>query len=202
MNRLIPLAAFGLLLFLHPLAAAPGDANPTMNPDSGATPENKEKGNPFGFTGMGKERPKDAKTEITAKKQADFDNATNIATFEGNVVVKDPQFTLFCDRLVVTLNKTRKGMKLTEAYGNVIIVQENTDDNGKTVKAIGRAGKAVYEPDIGDITLTIWPSIQHGINLQKATEEGTIMKLNRSGKSTTTGGSQTVIVESAETKAN
>lgn len=195
-----PLLAAALLLAIaHPLTAAPGDANPSMNPDTAGTPAAPaEKNNPFGFAGMGKERPKDAKTEITAKKQATFDNATNLATFEGNVVVRDPQFTLFCDRLVVTLNKERRGMKLVEAFGNVVIVQENTDEGGKTVKSIGRAGKTVYDPASGDVTLTIWPSMQHGINLQKSTEEGTIMKLNRSGKSDTQGGSQTVIVDTGE----
>ena len=200
MKRLLLAAALLVLPFTRPLTAAPGDA-PTMNPDAGAqaTPE-KANNSPFGFAGMGKERPKDAKTEITAKKQATFDNAANLATFDGNVVVKDPQFTLFCDRLVVTLNKTRKGMKLVEALGNVIIVQENTDSGGKTVKSIGRAGKALYDPATGDVTLTIWPSMQHGINLQKSTEAGTVMKLNRNGQSDTLGGSQTVIVDTGETQ--
>jgi lipopolysaccharide transport protein LptA len=204
MKHPILAAAIGLFFLIRPLAAAPGDAaNPSMNPESaGQSATGKEKTNPFGFAGMGKERPKDAKTEITAKKESSFDNATSVATFEGSVVVKDPQFTLFCDRMVVTLNKNRKGMKLVEAFGNVIIVQDNTDSQGKVIKAIGRAGKAVYEPETGDITLTIWPSMQHGINLQKATEEATIMKLNRNGKSQTTGANQTVIVDTGEQKQN
>ena len=78
---------------------------------------------------MTKDRPKDAKTEITSKKQATFDNATNVAEFEGSVVVKDPQFTMFCDQLRVTMSKDRKGLQLVEAFGNVIIVQDNTDES-------------------------------------------------------------------------
>lgn len=191
MKRHLLAAGLCLLAILpRDLSAAEAGVNPSMNPDSGKAEKDK---NPFGIS-VGKERPKDAKTEITARKQATFDNATSIATFEGNVVVKDPQFTLFCDKLVVTMGKDRKGMQQVDAVGNVIIVQENTDSSGKVVKSIGRAGKAVYTPASGDVTLTISPSIQHGINMQVG-EPDTIMKLNRSGKSETIGVSKTSIVD-------
>ena len=185
----------GLLACAVTAPAAPGD-NPTMNPDSAGQTQ-AEKSNPFGMAGMGKERPKDAKTEITAKKEASFDNTTNIAEFEGNVVVKDTQFTLFCDRLKVTLLKTRKGMELCESFGNVIIVQENTDASGKTAKSIGRAGKAVYDPASGDISLTINPSGQSDVNMQVG-DPDTIMILNRNGKSRTIGPSKTVLVDTGD----
>jgi len=178
-----------------PSPAAPGDANPTMTP--AGKEEARESNNPFGMAVLGKERPKDAKTEITAKKQASFDNATNIAEFEGTVVVKDPQFTLFCDRLKVTMSKNRKGMQLCEAFGNVIIVQENTDPAGKTTKSIGRAGQSVYEPVSGDITLKFSPSVQSDVNLQVG-EPDTVMILNRTGKSRTIGSSKTVIVNTGD----
>jgi lipopolysaccharide transport protein LptA len=167
-----------------------------MSPELGAEPAGTK--DPLGVKGLTKDRPKDAKTEITSKKQATFDNATSVAEFEGSVVVKDPQFTLFCDKLRVTLGKDRKGLQLVEAFGNVIIVQDNTDDSGKKVKATGRSGKAVYEPVSGTITLTVWPSVQHDINMQVATEEGTVMTLNRNGKMTTKGGSRTVIVDGSQ----
>ena len=118
-----------------------------MSPElSGGSSEKKD---PFGVKGLTKDRPKDAKTEITSKKQATFDNVSSVAEFEGSVVVKDPQFTLFCDQPRVTIGKDRKGLQLVEAFGNVIIVQENTDEAGKKVKATGRSGKAVYEPVSG-----------------------------------------------------
>ncbi len=50
------------------------------------------------------------------------------------------------------------------------------------------------------MTLSIWPSIQHDVNMQKATEEGTIMILNRSGTSKTSRSSTTVIVETSDQK--
>ncbi len=188
---------FTLAFLAGPAALRAQELKPSMNPDAG------EKSSPFGM-GLSKERPKGAKTEITAKKQATFDNSTSIAEFEGSVVVKDVQFTLFCDRLKVTLDKNRKGLQLVEAFGEardrVIIVQENSDSSGKTTKAIGRATKVHYDPATGIITLSGWPSVQHDINLQQATEEGTIMYLDRNGKMDTKGGSKTTIVDSGESK--
>jgi len=194
MKRLFSFTLFCLGLIAVPAWTAPPNENPTMSPElSGGSSEKRD---PLGLKGLtNKDRPKDAKTEITSKKQATFDNASNVAEFEGSVVVKDPQFTLFCDQLKVTLGKARKGLQLVEAFGNVIIVQENTDDAGKKVKSTGRSGKAVYEPISGDVTLTAWPSVQHDINMQVATEESTVMILNRGGKMTTKGGSRTVIVD-------
>ena len=175
------------------------EEKPTMTP--GASQE--QTAGTRGFLGgfdLGGDRPKNAKTEITATEQATFDNETSIAEFTGKVVVKDPQFTLFCDRLKVTLGKDRKGLELVEAFDNVIVVQENTDEAGKPVKSIGRAGRAVFEPESGNVTLTVWPQVQHGINNQVATEQGTVMILNRNGRSKTTGGSKTVIVDAGETE--
>jgi lipopolysaccharide transport protein LptA len=194
MKRLFSLTLFCLALLAVPGWSAPPNEKPTMSPELGGGASSDKK-DPFGVKGLTKDRPKDAKTEITSKKQATFDNATSVAEFEGSVVVKDPQFTLFCDQLRVTMSKDRKGLQLVEAFGNVIIVQENTDDTGKKTKATGRSNKAVYEPVSGDVTLTTWPSVQHDINMQVATEEGTVMILNRSGKMTTKGGSRTVIVD-------
>ena len=161
-------------------------------------PESAASMNPF--AGLGKERPADAKTEITANEQSMFDNATSVAEFVGRVIVRDPQFTLSCDRLKVTLSKNRKGMEIAEATGNVVIVQENTDPSGKALKAIGRAEHATYVPATGEVTLTGWPSVQHGMNNQVATDDSTVMYLNRSGKSRTVGGSKTVITDTGENR--
>ena len=192
MKRRIATIACGFALAAGASFAQQGDAS--MSPGKNEPASN----NPFGVKLLGGERPKNAKTEITATKQATFDNATSVAEFEGKVVVKDPQFTLFCDRLKVTLKKDRKGLALVEAFDNVVIVQENEGAGGQKVKSIGRAGKAVYEPDAGNVTLTIWPQIQHGINNQIATDQGTVMKLNREGRSETIGPSKTAIVDSGD----
>lgn len=195
-------AALLCLAALHPVAAQTNDA-PTMNPDTGRAPAAEKKNDPLGMGDLTKGRPKDAKTEITAKKEATFDNVSSIAEFEGSVVVKDPQFTLFCDRLKVTLNKDRKGLELVEAFGNtpnsVIIIQDNVDDGGKKVRSVGRATYATFNPATGDVTLKGSPSVQNGPNLQIG-EKDTIMILNRGGQMTTTGASKTTIVDTGDAR--
>jgi len=144
------------------------------------------------------DRPAGAQTEITAQKEATFNNAENIATFTGNVVVKDPQFTLFCEHLIVYMNENRKGLKVVEALGKVTIVQENKDESGKSSKSIGRAGKVLFDPASGDITLTQSPQIQQGINNHIAVDPSTVMVLNRAGRLSTQGSSRTVIIDANE----
>lgn len=187
--------AFFLLIFLAAKLSA--QTGPSM--DQGEQPAPAAPMN--AFAGLGKDRPTDAKTEITANKEATFDNAASVAEFVGRVIVRDPQFTLSCDRLKVTLSKNRKGMEVAEAVGNVVIVQENVDKNGQTTKAIGRSEQATYVPASGEVTLKGWPSVQQGMNNQVATEQSTVMVLNRNGKSRTVGGSKTMISETSEAGA-
>ncbi|MFY8216815.1 MAG: LptA/OstA family protein [Chthoniobacterales bacterium] len=148
------------------------------------------------------DRPAGAQTEITAQKEATFNNAENMATFTGSVVVKDPQFTLFCDRLIVYMNENRKGLRIVEALGNVTIVQETKDEKGNPSKSIGRSGKAIFNPATGDITLTESPQIQQGINNHIAVNPATVMVLNRVGRLSTQGSSRTVIVDANEGVVN
>jgi len=182
---------FFLLLALARLTAQTGPSMDLGEKPAAAAPAN-------AFAGLGKDRPADAKTEITATKEATFDNAASVAEFTGRVIVRDPQFTLSCDRLKVTLSKSRKGMEVAEAIGNVVIVQENVDKSGQTSKAIGKAEMATYVPATGEVTLKGWPSVQQGMNNQVATEQGTVMVLNRNGKSRTVGSSKTMISETSE----
>jgi lipopolysaccharide transport protein LptA len=181
-------------LFALALPVALAQTNPSMDPGEKqpTTPLN-------AFAGMGKDRPADAKTEITASQEATFDNAASVAEFVGRVVVRDPQFTLSCDRLKVTLGKSRKGIEVVEATGHVVIIQDNTEKGGN--KAIGHAESALYVPATGEVTLRGWPSVQSGMNNQVATEQSTVMILNRNGKSRTTGPSKTMIVDTKETGA-
>jgi len=165
------------------------DATPTT-----ATTE----GDPLGLGGLGNDRPSDAKTVITARKEATFNNKSGIATFEGKVLVRDPQITLSCDKLTVYLDEERKGMARAEADGNVIIIHEG--EGQEPVKSIARSQKAIYTPSNGDVLLLIWPQIQQGINNHISTEEGTKMRLNREGRLNTDGSSKTVIVDTAATQ--
>lgn len=150
------------------------------------------------FNTMGTDRPSGAQTEITAAQESSFDSEKNIAEFAGRVKVRDPQFTLTCDKLKVTLSPSRKGIALAEARGNVVIVQEKADPKSDTPKAIGRAGEVTYKPDSGEVVMRDWPSIQQGINNQVATEQSTVMFLRPSGQSHTVGGSKTVITDTGK----
>jgi lipopolysaccharide transport protein LptA len=171
-----------------------------QQPAASASPETKSQ-NALGFINpMGGERPKGAQTEITANGEATYDNAKNIAEFSGGVVVRDTQFTLTCDNLLVHLGKDQKGLESVDATGNVVIIQEKSDPKSTAAKSIGRAGEVTYKPTTGEVVMRKWPSIQQGINQQVATEESTIMILKNSGQSRTIGGSKTLITDSADQK--
>jgi len=155
------------------------------------------------------EAPEERKpTEITASKETSFDEKSRVAVFVGDVTVNDQQFTLTCDKLTAHLRQPGRtegsaptetgGLEKGVAEGRVLIVQEKPDANGKVTRYVGKANRAEYNAATGDVKLTGWPQIQQGINNQVATEEGTIMILNRSGNLKTIGGSKTVIKESSD----
>jgi len=179
-----------LAFFITATAQQPGGA---MTQGEGTT-----KKNPGFFNTMGTDRPAGAQTEITAAQESSFDSEKNIAEFIGRVTVRDPQFTLTCDKLKVTLSPNRKGIAVAEARGNVVIIQEKVSPNSDTPKAIGRAGEVTYKPDSGEVVMRDWPSIQQGINNQVATEQSTVMFLRPSGQSHTVGGSKTVISDTGK----
>lgn len=181
-----------------PLSAQTDTDTDTESPAIEPAAEPRRGGGFEGFDFLGSERPEGAQTEITARRQATFDNESGTAEFEGSVLVRDPQFNLTCDHLKVVLRPDRRGMERVEATGNVRIVQENKDDRGQSTTSRARAGKAIYIPETGDITLIQWPEIEQGINRHVATEERTVMTLNREGRSTTEGGSRTFIVDTGD----
>lgn len=144
------------------------------------------------------ERPKNARTVIESEAGASFENASNSADFNGHVTVKDSQFDLACDKLHVVLRPDRKGLQKVVATGNVVIVQEKTNERGDPVKSIGKCGKATYDASTGDVTMEDWPQIQQGINNQVATQQSTIMILNAKGRSRTIGSQRTMIVDQGD----
>lgn len=154
-----------------------------------------------------KAAPEKQPTEITATKETSFDERSRVVIFVGEVKVRDAQFNLSCDKLTVHLSRTTTnaegeesggGMDRAIAEGGVIIVQEKTNEKGEVTRYVGKARRAEYVAATGEVTLTGWPQIQQGINQQVATEEGTVMILNRDGRLKTIGGSKTVIKDSSE----
>lgn len=152
---------------------------------------------PLGLGPLGETRPVGAKTEITAQKEATFDEKNNIAIFIGSVRVNDPSFLLSCDKLTVYLTKDRSGIDRAVAEGNVVIVQQ-TPDEDRSKAATGRARRAEYTPSTGRAVLSGNPEISQGINRHIATSPGTRMILNRDGQATTEGPSRTIITDTTQ----
>jgi lipopolysaccharide export system protein LptA len=164
-------------------------------------------------------KPK-GQTEITAN-EATFDQKTREAVFLGNVVVKDPEFTVECDRLTAYLKKQKNdsapaaanpppgqaptttakpkggGLERAIAEANpnkmVKITQEKAEADGSITINIGYARHVTYDSATGDIVLTGMPSVQQGINLCVAKEEACVMTLNRNGKMSVKGDHTTTI---------
>jgi lipopolysaccharide export system protein LptA len=165
-------------------------------------------------------------TEITCSGETLFDVKAGVATFIKEVKIADPQFALSSDKLIVYLKKTEKaevkpdakpapepvptpkadapaspasGLERAVAEGNVIITQDKVDEKtGEITHYIGKGAKADYNAITGEMTLTGWPQIQQGLNNQVATEEGTVMIMNKDGHLRTVGRSKTVIQADAK----
>lgn len=179
-----------IALTLAVLACSPEARAQELRTGEGGAPSSEDR---LGFGALSKNRPRGSTTEITAQKEAVFNEKENTATFTGDVRVKDPAFLLSCDQLTVHLTKERKAIERAVAEGNVIIVQqtENSSEKG----AVGKAREAVYIPSKGEVTLIGWPEVQQGINRHIATDQGTRMILNTDGRATTEGASKTVITD-------
>ncbi len=163
-------------------------------------------------------------TEIVAL-EATFDQKGHIAIFIGDVVVTDPEFIVQADKLTAFLKhddkptdgaaprvaapasnadkdrKPAKGGGLERAIAEadpgkvVTVTQEKMELDGSTSRSVGHGKKVHYDSITGDITLYGKPDVQQGINTCVASEEGTIMILNRDGKMRVTGAHKTVIAE-------
>lgn len=86
-----------------------------------------------------------------------------------------------------------KALAEADPGGIVTVMQEKLEADGSTSRSIGHGRKVNYDSVTGDITLYGKPDVQQGINTCVATEDGTIMILNRDGKMRVTGAHKTVI---------
>lgn len=87
---------------------------------------------------------------ITCDGPLSFDYERNVATFENNVHVVDPNGDLYSDTLVAYLNPATHTIRYAEATGKVRIHQQQNT---------ALSERAVYEPAIGKITLVGRPSL-------------------------------------------
>ena len=165
-------------------------------------------------------------TEITCTGETTFDTKAGMAVFIKEVKIKDPQFVLSADKLTAYLKKPpggllpegnatptpsptpsahpgeaspASGLERAVAEGSVLITQERTDEKtGEITRYTGKGERAEYNAATGELTLSGWPQIQQGFNNQVATEEGTVMIMDKEGHLRTKGPSMTVI--KADTK--
>jgi len=92
------------------------------------------------------------------------------------------------------------GLERAVAEGNVVIIQDKIDEKtGDVVHYVGKGAKADYHAVTGEMTLSGWPQIQQGLNNQVATEETTVMIMDKDGHLTTKGPSKTIM--ESETKS-
>ncbi len=75
----------------------------------------------------------------------------------------------------------------------VTVTQEKEEADGSMSHSIGHGRKVVFDSVTGDITLTGRPDVKQGINTCVATDDSTIMILNRDGHMRVTGPHKTVI---------
>lgn len=81
------------------------------------------------------------------------DNEKRTATFEGKVVARQGDMTLYADRLEITYSQSGHELSRVEAFGNVRIIQQNRQATG---------AHAVYEPKEARIVLDGSPRVVQG----------------------------------------
>ena len=159
--------------------------------------EDKSSGtNLFGSRAAGQQSDQPTTTEIYAD-EAFFDSTKNMGIFSGRVKVVDPRFNLQSDKLTVFITKGQnQSLEKAIAEGNVGLVRDRPDPNGGSpTRAVGRADKATYTSNTGDVELVGTPRVQEGPNLHVATSPDTVMVVSQNSQLRTHGPSRTEIVQ-------
>ena len=184
-------------------AGSPVQANKTEKPkDKKAKNKDKKKEdkssgtNLFGPGTAGQQSDQPTTTEIYSD-EAFFDSTKNMGIFSGRVKVVDPRFNLQSDKLTVFITKGQnQSLEKAIAEGNVGLVRDRPDPNGGSpTRAVGRADKATYTANNGDVELVGTPRVQEGPNLHVATSPDTVMIVSQNSQLRTHGPSRTEIVQ-------
>ena len=159
--------------------------------------EDKSSGtNLFGSSAAGVQSDQPTTTEIYSD-EAFFDSSKNMGIFSGRVKVVDPRFNLQSDKLTVFITKGQnQSLEKAIAEGNVGLVRDRPDPTGGSpTRAVGRADKAIYTANTGDVELMGTPRVQEGPNLHVATSPDTVMVISQNSQLKTHGPSRTQIVQ-------
>ncbi|MBN8422058.1 MAG: hypothetical protein J0L73_24290 [Verrucomicrobia bacterium] len=165
--------------------------------------------------------------DITAQKNSFFDADNNYAIFSGDVKARHPQMYIECEELELFMTK-KEGAALggpkpkktgppakdadilaapkkaansappidkADARGPMVTIEKISEDGELQ---IGHCKHLIYDGKTERTTLLDWPQVQAGNQLHKATEAGCIMIIEKTGKLTTTGGHETIILQGDE----
>ena len=100
----------------------------------------------------GRKRPADAAPTVITSDQPEFDYQNFVALFDGHVVVKDPEFTLKTDRMLVTFENSND-VKRVDCIGNVDMVSDDIH---------AQCGRAVYTRENALVVMSDEPVVMKG----------------------------------------
>lgn len=123
-------------------------------------------GNPL--AGRRGKRPADAGPTVVTSDKLEFDYENNIALFDGHVDVKDPEFTLRADRMIIFMEKTNDVSRVA-CTGNVRMTSD---------EIVVVCGKATYTRLNAHVLLEDEPVVTKGE--QRLTGESIDVWLNDS----------------------
>lgn len=165
--------------------------------------------------------------DITAQKSAFFDANNNYGIYTGDVKARHPQMYIECEELELFMAKqggsilgapkpkktgpaakdadilatpkkaanTAPPIDKADARGPMVTIEKISEDGELQ---IGHCKHLIYDGKTEQTTLLEWPQVQAGNQLHKATEAGCIMVIDKTGKLTTTGGHETIILQGDE----
>lgn len=165
--------------------------------------------------------------DITAQKSAFFDANSNYGIYTGDVKARSSQMYIECEELELFMAKqggsvlgapkpkktgpaakdadilaapkkaanTDPPIDKAEARGPMVTIEKMSEDGELQ---IGHCKHLIYDGKTKQTTLLEWPQVQAGNQLHKATEAGCIMIIDKTGKLTTTGGHETIILQGDE----
>jgi lipopolysaccharide export system protein LptA len=168
---------FLLMAFLLPVLL--GSAGAQSKKGETRTVDKPSKGTPaFGFS-TNSQAPIDITSDTVEASQKD-----NTVTFNGNVIAKQEDITLYANKMVVSYNPDTKKFKEIMAVGNVRIVQLDRRATSQ---------KASFEQDAAKVTLEGEAVLREGENVIRGEriiyyvdEQRSVVEGGKGGRVTTT----------------
>lgn len=81
---------------------------------------------------------------IITSESLTAENSSNMATFEGSVIARTSDMTIYADRMVVQYNKESGNVKQINAYGSVKLVKEDRIITSKEATYFADEEKVIF----------------------------------------------------------